>query len=80
MSQNLKKLIQILKNNHISDEEVEINDIQQIYNTIADVEVEGMEEIDLRTLPISNRTLPVLLRSMLHTIDSLVLVQDKLVK
>ena len=39
-----------------------------------------MEEIDLRTLPISNRTLPVLLRSMIDKIDSLVLVQDELAK
>ena len=54
----------------ISEENIDMNDIKDIYDTLADVEVDDIEEVDLKSLVISNRTLPVLLRSMLDKIET----------
>ena len=59
-----------------SDEEIVNNDVEQIHVTLADVEEDGLEEIDLTSLEITDRTIPVLLKAMLVKIQKLELAHD----
>ena len=59
-----------------SDEDSDMKENETISVTLADIDVEGIDEIDLTTLEIENTTIPIILRAMLLKIEKLEVAHD----
>ena len=57
-----------------------MNDISITYDTLADVDVESIDDIDLKSISISFRTMPVILRSILCKIENTESAHDDIVR
>ena len=59
-----------------SDEDTETREVDPIYVTLADIDVDGLEDIDIISLDIENSTIPIILRAMLLKIEKLEVAHD----
>ena len=59
-----------------SDEDQDLKETEPIYVTLSDIDVEGLDEIDISSLDIDITTIPIILRAMLLKIEKLEVAHD----